>query len=661
MSHRILSIVITALCGTAAFAQTPTFRLQVEYVEVDARVTDSNGNFVRDLTKEDFQILEDGKPQPLAAFSLVDIPTGQAVSSSVSIESDVQSNERHFDGRVYVMILDDASTAPDRTARTRNASRGFIEQHLGANDLMAIVFTSATGEAAQDFTADKRLLLAAVDKFTGQEVPERTLAQPIGPGTFTTGPPAAGALPPQPLEPVVIGVNACDPLPTFTAAGNRESLADGNVTVTTLGRVATWLNGITGRKKAVIFVSDGFVYDPSRLADDVRPTGRIGRTNLNIYAVDMRGPGVTQTPTDQLTMLTENTGGFAVMDNNDIDRGFDRIVAENSTYYMLAYYPSNARDGKVHPIDVRVKRPGVTVRARRAFAAPTGDSPSPRFAANVKTTSGTVGALNSPVPLSDLRMRMFAAPFGATPQAQVLVGIDFVGPDLPLDTGGAVEIAYLAVDAKGIEHGWRTDRLNLNLNAGMRTRVEQSGVRVLRLMQLPPGRYRLHVAAHDSARKLSGSLLYDLDVPDLGKTDFAMSGVALMSKSGAATVTAHVDEEIKAMLPGTPTAARSFPQDDELAVFAEVYDNGARPWHQVEVVTTVRSAEGEVVFERTDDHESNEFKGTRGALRHTTRIPFKTFEPGSYVLSVEAKSSLDADRTIVRQVPFTVTAVEPGR
>jgi len=192
----------------------------------------------------------------------------------------------------------------------------------------------------------------------------------------------------------------------------------------------------------------------------------------------------------------------------------------------------------------------------------------------------------------------------------------------------------------------------------MRTRAERSGVRVLRLMQLPPGRYRLQVAAHDPARKLSGSLLFDLDVPDLGKADFAMSGVALMSKSGAATVTAHVDDAIKTLLPGTPTAARSFPQDDELAVFAEVYDDGARPWHQVEVVTTVRSAEGAVVFERIDDHESGEFKGTRGALRHTSRIPLNTFKPGSYVLSVEAKSSLDADPKIVRQVPFMVTALD---
>ena len=156
MSQRVLvSIVIAAVCCTGVSAgqqarppdaavdpQLPTFRLQVEYVEVDARVTDSKGNFVRDLTKDDFQILEDGKPRPLAAFSLVDIPTSQDVSSSASIESDVQSNERRFDGRVWVMILDDASTAPDRTARTRNASRRFIEQHLGANDLMAIVHLS---------------------------------------------------------------------------------------------------------------------------------------------------------------------------------------------------------------------------------------------------------------------------------------------------------------------------------------------------------------------------------------------------------------------------------------------------------------------------------------------------------------------------------------
>src|SRR5687768_3691493 len=314
MSRRVLSgVVVALLLLTTASGQqqtrqptsqpqTPTFKVEVEFVEVDVRVTDSKGNFVRDLTKDDFQILEDGKAQTVAAFSLIDIPveaSSQAVSPSGSVEPDVQSNERRFDGRVYVMIVDDSSTTWDRTARTKNAARRFIEQHLGANDLMAIVFTHVS-EPAQEFTSDKRFLLSAVDKFVGQEIPERTLPQPIGPA--------------------IGGTSA----PTFTAAGGMEEIVDGNRVITTLSRVAAWLDGITGRKKAVIFVSDGFVYDPHKLALDVRPSGRIGRTNVTFYGLDMRGPGAAQTATDQLTTLTENTGGFVVMDNNDIDRGFGR-------------------------------------------------------------------------------------------------------------------------------------------------------------------------------------------------------------------------------------------------------------------------------------------------------------------------------------------------
>jgi VWFA-related protein len=376
MNYRVYAIVITAVCGMAAASaaqqtgpgsaapnpQTPTFRLQVEYVEVDVRVTDSKGNFVRDLTKDDFQIFEDGKPQAVAAFSLVDVPVDPS-SQVVSIEPDVQSNERRFGGRVYAMLLDDANTAPDRTSRTKNAARRFVEQHLGANDVMAILFTSL-GEPAQEFTSDKPLLLSAIDKFVGQEIPARTLPQPVGPLELTFA---------SPTDPG--GPSA----PAFTAAGGIEEISEGDRVMTTLGKVASWLDGINGRKKAVILVSDGFVYDSTKLADDVRPTGRIGRMNVNIYGLDMRGPGATQTATDQLTMLSESTGGFVVMDNNDIGRGFDRIVAENSTYYLLAYYPSQPRDGKVHSIEVRAKRPGVTVRARRAYAAPKGDRPAPRY------------------------------------------------------------------------------------------------------------------------------------------------------------------------------------------------------------------------------------------------------------------------------------------
>ena len=125
--------------------QTPTFTVNVDYVEVDAVVTDRDGQFVRDLKKEDFQIFEDGKPQTISTFSIVDIPVERSqrpLFAAAPIEPDVKSNERPFDGRIYVMVIDDLHTYFGRTPRVRAAARQFIEQHLGANDLMAVVHTA---------------------------------------------------------------------------------------------------------------------------------------------------------------------------------------------------------------------------------------------------------------------------------------------------------------------------------------------------------------------------------------------------------------------------------------------------------------------------------------------------------------------------------------
>ena len=94
--------------------------------------------------------------------------------------------------------------------------------------------------------------------------------------------------------------------------------------------------------------------------------------NLQGFAAEMR---LSQ---DSLRSLSEETGGFAVL-NNDTDQAFDRIVRANSTYYVLGYYPpSHPRDGNFHKIEVRVKRPGANVVARRGYADPRGKTPAER-------------------------------------------------------------------------------------------------------------------------------------------------------------------------------------------------------------------------------------------------------------------------------------------
>jgi VWFA-related protein len=655
MSRRALTGILVVLSLTTASGQQtrepaalptpqpPTFKVEVEYVEVDVQVTDSKGNFVRDLTKEDFQIVEDGTPQTIDAFSLIDIPIDpprQPVSGSVQIAPDVTSNERPFDGRVYVMILDDMGTAFDRTTRTKNAARQFIEQHLRTNDLMAIVFTWKS-EPAQEFTSDKRLLLAAVDKFMGAG------------GTASEAP-----LPL--LSPVSVASESL-----FTL-GNNGAGAGGNALTGTLRDVLAWLGRQTLRRTAVILVSDGAAGGSANimrlqesLTLDNLTTGRLGAANVSIYGVDMRGPGTVQLPLDQLTSIAEANGGFVVMDNPEIGRGFDRLVAENSTYYLLSYYASHPGDSRVHSINVRVKRPGVRVRSRQGYTSRLSDVPASRTPGDTQASPMTIAALRSPTQRSDLRMRVFAAPFRGPSNASVLLGIDLVGAGLPLDSDGPVEISYVAVDTKDKEHGWRTDRFSLNLQPDTRTRVERNGVSVLKRMELPPGRYRLHVAASAPDRNRAGSVLHDLEVPDFKKAGLAMSGVLLMSKSRAHTLIAHADEQAKSILPGPPTATRTFPRDDEIAVFAEVYATKQPPSDEVNIVTTARSDAGEVVFEKTETLRSSKLEG---GYRHVVHIPLQAFEPGAFILSVEAKSKRKPNSAkTVHQLPFTVTAADPAR
>ena len=150
--------------------QRPTFRVDINFVEVDAVVTDAQGQFVRGLSQEDFEILEDGKPQRIETFSLIDVPVERAdrpLFKTAPVEPDVHSNLQPFEGRLFLLVLDDIHTNALRSARVKKAARQFIEQHLGANDLAAVAFTSGRSDGAQEFTGNKRLLVEAVDTIHG--------------------------------------------------------------------------------------------------------------------------------------------------------------------------------------------------------------------------------------------------------------------------------------------------------------------------------------------------------------------------------------------------------------------------------------------------------------------------------------------------------------
>ena len=177
-----LATAVALVLGTSGAAQAPqtpqappsvTFQVEVNYVDVDAVVTDQNGAFVSGLTRDDFEVFEDGKPQKIDMFSYVELPVERVVRFAPlnrPVTSDVRSNERTFDGRVYVLVMDDLDISPLRTSIVKQSAREFIEQHFGANDIAAVVYTSGRSDATQDFTNDRSLLVAAIDKFIGRRL-----------------------------------------------------------------------------------------------------------------------------------------------------------------------------------------------------------------------------------------------------------------------------------------------------------------------------------------------------------------------------------------------------------------------------------------------------------------------------------------------------------
>jgi VWFA-related protein len=671
--------------GQSATAQQPplpTFKADVEYVEVDALVTDAQGQFVRNLTKDEFQVFEDGKRQNLANFSLIDIPVERAVRplfAARPLEPDVYTNERPFDGRVYVLVLDDYHVDALRTQRVRAAARLFIERNLGANDLMAVISTGGRAQDAQEFTSNKRLLLAAVDKFMGQKLRSATLNRN---DEFYR---LQGA--PEPLQ-----GRPSDPDEQQRAYFTRNTLS-------TLQKVAEWFGGVRGRRKTMLFVSEGIDYDltdiirgynepssqASSILQDIRDAiAATARSNVSIYSIDPRGLagigdetiGVTdladhedpsngigeralqnelRVAQDSLRQLADETGGFAAINRNDFREAFDRIVRDNSSYYVLAYYPpSDKRDGKFHRIEVKVTRPGLTVRSRRGYVSPRGKAPQP-----VKSSlpPELTEAMNSPLPISGLTMRAFATPFkGTAPNASVLLGVEVLGRDLSLEANSKLELSYMAVDSKGKIFGAKNDAVTLNLRPETKTRVQQSAIRILNRIDLPAGRYQVRIATRDATKATVGSILYDLEVPDFYKQDFAISGITMTSLGSGGMMTAKQDEPLRAVLPAPPVAQRVFAQNDELALFAEIYDNQNRSPHKVDITTQILTDEGRVLFKHEDTRDSSELQGAKGAFGYTTRIPLTEIPPGPYVLSVQGRSRLGNGNVAERQIQIEIVA-----
>ncbi len=678
----------------------PTFRAAVDLVQLDVSVLDKAGVPVRDLTRADFTVLEDGKPQPIVAFTPVDIPDPPApVPSAIAwtrdVPPDVRTNGIPPDSRLFVMVLDDAllPADPGIVANARKAARSVIA-HLSGSDQMAIVFTQ-DGRASQNFTADQHALLAAVARLEG------------GHSTYALGWDTAS--PPQPAMTATTHAIAANP----PMVDSDDTLRQGSLS--TLRDVAEALTSASQRRKVLVYVSPGVPIDQentspqlmhgtgqgSMIAESQRHlaeqlTGvfrEMQRANVTIYAIDPTGldglesyvrrtlesqqavlaieNGPTQfqsaatrsstTTTsstfaqdlahhlanndlDFLETAAANTGGRAIVNTNDVGPGIDEMFRENSSYYSIGYQATDPGSGHMHRISVKVNRSDLEVRTRSGYYAT--DAKAIR---KEDKASPLVKAIAGLLPATDLPMEVALAPFmtqgktGPTGTVAIVLGMIQYAPSAPMAI--AVDLQTNAYTEDGEPRGSAAQHARVRLFAGGKEDIAH--YEVLSRIDLKPGRYQLRIGAFNESNNRNGSVFADVEVPDFVKAPLSLSGVLLESHP---SLPAAPKDALAALGPVVPTAQRVFDQRDQVSAFFDLYEAASGAPAAVVLTTRILDDKGATVLDHAETVDADSFGAARAVDKHVA-LPLAGRTPGDYLLTITAASG---KTTVTRDIRFSV-------
>jgi VWFA-related protein len=406
--------------STTATQQKPTFRIQVDLVTNDIVVRDEKGNFIPDLKKEEFEVYEDGVKQELTSMTVV---TGGRVTNVLApppppppegIILPPSRPKTDVSGRIFLFFVDDLHLQFHNTGRVRDLFKRISKELVHDGDMFGIV-SSGPSSIAVDMTYDKARLEEAIKKIAGSE-----------------------------LKPTDI-ING-----SSGAEGPSEVRYRAHVAFSTVNDLLNNLESVHNRRKALVYVSDGYDFNPfqdARLglmepnspfaqnefarsqnqmrqtddgtgnssnavdpltqqqkqseqfadADLARELGELtrqaNRANVTMYTIDPRGlvgmgdideqvdprqwSEFVRKSQDSLRVIAEETGGIAVVNQNDFSKALKRIDAETSDYYVLGYYSNNPdASRRRRQVDVKVTRKGATVWFRKEYVLKPPPKPS---------------------------------------------------------------------------------------------------------------------------------------------------------------------------------------------------------------------------------------------------------------------------------------------
>jgi VWFA-related protein len=642
--------------------QRPIFRSSVDLVHLDVSVLDADRRPVRGLGPADFIVLEDGKPQRIAVFNAVDIPDAEpepaAAAWTRAVAPDVRTNEGIQERRLFLVIVDDATLQSDLNSlkNLKQIGRKFVER-LGPSDLAAVVLTRDNRQS-QDYTADKARLLTAIDR---AGIGFRDMAPPeIGPDDYAftsslnvldNALQVLSTLPDRRKSIVYIGqgvpvdLDQIGPIQPGLAAGGSAAMAS-----SMMSRMKSQMDKVFERAANAnvnIYSLDvcGLRVPPGpsqaapsrdpRQPPSSAPVAGVG--SLVSTAGYMRPTCVPGLEVEYLRTIAGATGGRAVADTNDFDPGVENIFIENDSYYLLGYQSSEpGADGKFRSLDVRVRRPGVMVRTRRGYRRE-----SPKELEKRKRASPVATALAGLLPKSDLPLQMVAMPVAIPGKKEAAVTMS-IGVRQPTQNPSQriverVDMQVTAFNTDGKTFGSKRLQTDVTIRAGATGVAEYE---VLTRLDLKPGRYQVRVAGHVGSLSTSGSLYYDVDVPDFRSAPLSLSGLAL---AVAPSLEVGGADAIRDVLPVVPSAQRRFRPQDQVMAFARVYHGGRRPIAPTTLTVQVRDGEDGVVFRRQQEIAGESFTADRSA-NVLVGVPVARLAAGEYLLTVEATSGAASAR-----------------
>ena len=317
MRHRPTAVVVVtfvtgllALTGLGA-QEEAVFKAGVDLVDVAATVTDKHGRFIGGLTKDNFVVYEDGKPQEIVSFSSERVPVSLAMLLDVS-----------------------GSMTEEQLTTARLAINHFVFNLLDKDDELFLMEFAGRGRILQQWTRDRESFSRALDQANHESLTPNGVVQ-------------SGAFP----------------------AGNYGT-AVYDAVATSLRYAARGKN----QKKAVLVITDGIDTSSRRTIKQVQEAIRASEILVYALGVDGGSSGVWgsngSVDTSGLRKLTDDTGGRTevVKGFKNLERATGQLADEFNQQYVIGYAAPN-RDGRWHSIKVEVRKKGAKVRTRSGYRA----------------------------------------------------------------------------------------------------------------------------------------------------------------------------------------------------------------------------------------------------------------------------------------------------